>query len=171
MRDRRRLLLTVALLSAGLAALVGTGRRLSRPAPPDGAEGEREREARLEYQLQVARWRYEVKRRVVWRLLRGWITLAQAAAQFGWLNERPADCPCPDGHLWPGAPREEKLCRQVFTWAREFARDEEGGAEAVVRFERELKALLARPDGVRLPRPDSEPLAGLGEWPGREARF
>jgi hypothetical protein len=152
----------VVLLSAGLAALVGTGRRLSRPAPPDGAEGEREREARLERQLQVVRWRGEAKARVVRRLLAGGLTLPQAAAQFGWLNERPADYPCPDGHLWPGASREEKLCRQVVSWARELAPDEEEGVETVARFEREVDALLARPGGVRLPRPDSELPAAPG---------
>jgi hypothetical protein len=163
MRGRRRLLVAV-VLSAALAALAGPGRRLGRPAPPGAVEGQRE--ARLERQLRVARRRSDAKDRVVRRLLAGWLTLPQAAALFGRLNERPEDCPGQDGYLWPGASQEEKLCRQVIAWAREVGRAEAVSAKAVARLERELEALLGRPGGVRLPGPDGEPPFVGSEAPG-----
>jgi hypothetical protein len=155
MIGRRRLLLGVALAAVSLAAFVGAQRwwaaRSERAgAPPaNKMEGEAEREARLERQLQAVRKRTEAKWQVVRQLLAGRLTLREAAARFGALNDEPADCPCRDDHF-PGATRGERLCRQVIAWVREEAREGQAeAAEAAACLEAELEALLAR--GARLP--------------------
>jgi hypothetical protein len=142
----KRLLLSLALLAAGLTALAGAWKRKGQGGPRSPGEPEEAREAELDRRLRVARQRIDAKWKVVRRLLGGELTLLEAAARFRDVNAEPADCPCQDSHLWPSASPEERLCRQVIGWARAEARDDRSGAAGAVvdRLESELKALLAR---------------------------
>jgi hypothetical protein len=154
----RRRLRSLALLSVALLALAGVGMwgwpaRRHLPERPEEA-----RQAQLERRSQAIRQRLEAKAEVVRRLLASRLTLLEAAALFGHLNEQPAAWPCLDNLRWPGASREEKLCRQVVDWAISLAPEEGGRAvEAAGRLEAELAALLARGEPIRLP----------GDEPGR----
>ena len=100
-------------------------------------------------------------RRAVMRELRqGRLSLVEAAAAFRDLNERPGVPPSPFRVLFPGASDEEKLCRQVISWARS-EREEETTHEAqerARRLEAELAAILKRRGAVRLP--GDEPVPG-----------
>jgi hypothetical protein len=117
---------------------------------PEGPE--EARQTQLEQQSRTIVQRLEAKEEVVRRLLAGRLTLLEAAALFGHLNEEPAAWPFQDNLRWPGASREEKLCRQVLDWAIPLAREEGGRAvEAADRLEAELAALLARGGVIRLP--------------------
>ncbi len=149
----RRLLLTLALLAALLTAAAGAWKwRGWAPGPRAEGPGQEAREAEMDRRLRVARGRIDAKWEVVRRLLVGRLTLLEAAAQFRDLNAEPADCPCQDGHVWPNASLEERLCRQVIAWAQREARDGATGAgAAVTRLEAELAALLARGEPLRLP--------------------
>jgi hypothetical protein len=147
----KRLLLILALLSAVLIAATGAWQWRGRAPLPEAAD-EEAREAELDRRLRVARQRIDAKRAGVWRLLAGELTLREAAALFRDINAEPADCPCPDNHLWPNASPEERLCRQVIAWAWAEARDDPSGAvrKVVDRLEAELAALLAA-GAIRLP--------------------
>ena len=94
-------------------------------------------------------------RRAVMRELRqGRLCLVEAAAAFRDLNERPGTPPNPYRALFPGATDEEKLCRQVITWARS-EREEEPAYKAEERarqLEAELTAILKEHGAVRLPK-------------------
>jgi hypothetical protein len=141
----KRLLLILALLSAGLIAAT-EARKWRGRAPLPEAPDEEAREAELDRGLRAARQRIDAKWKVVRRLLAGELTLLEAAARFRDLNAEPADCPAQDSHLWPSASPEERLCRQVIAWARAHSRDDSSGAAGAVvdRLEAELAALLAR---------------------------
>jgi hypothetical protein len=158
MTNFRRRLLSLALLSVALVALAGVGKwgwRARRPLPEGPEEA---RQAQLERRSRAIIQRNEAKVEVVRRLLAGRLTLLEAAALFGHLNEQPADWPYQNDLRWPGASREEKLCRQVVLWAISLAPQEGGRAgEAADRLEAELAALLARGGAIRLP----------GDEPGR----
>ncbi len=147
----KRLLLILAVLSAGLIAAAGARKWRGR-APLREAPGEEAREADLDRRLRVARQRIDAKFAVVRRLLAGELTLLEAATRFRDINGEPADCPALDNCLWPNASPEERLCRQVIGWARSHARDDSSGAAGAVadRLEAELEALLAR-GALRLP--------------------
>jgi hypothetical protein len=151
----RRLLLSLALLAVALVALA-VARKWQWPAGAPAPVGPQDEEAWRARQLQVARRRIDAKREVVRRLLAGRLTLLETAALFRDLNEEPDDCPCRDNPQWPGASREEHLCRQVVNWARQMANEEGSRAtgEAADRLEAELAALLARGRAIRLPGDD-----------------
>jgi hypothetical protein len=99
--------------------------------------------------------RNKAKAEVVSRLLRGKLTLLQAAGSFRCLDKAPAECPSHAWEAFPGYSDEEKLCREVICWAVSHAR--KGGMpgqdKAVERrLERELQAILHHPPPAVIPR-------------------
>lgn len=89
--------------------------------------------------------RSAAKRRVVGRLLRGEMTLPQAAACFRRLNAEPPACPDQHFRHLPGGSDEEKLCRQVIDWATVSGTGREA---ARLRLERELDEHLRSHHGT-----------------------
>jgi hypothetical protein len=91
---------------------------------------------------------------VVDRLLAGELTLAQAAARFGYLNEHPARFRVPI-HNWPGRCDSERLCRQVIGWLESYYQDKGftyAQVEAALEpYEAELSRLLAENEEFDLP--------------------
>jgi hypothetical protein len=142
------LLLGAAALAGGLAAAA----RVSRPGEQalDAAAAQGDRLDRLN---RAATARLAGKTRAVVALLEGRLALAEAAARFAAINRaRTEPCwaclPLPD----PGGSEEERLCREVITWAEGYLgmRDPCLGALARARLEDELEAML-RQAPLRLP--------------------
>jgi hypothetical protein len=91
------------------------------------------------------------KRQVTEELLAGRITLPRAAARFRDINAAPGAAGRPlEGNV-PGATEEERLCRQVISWAAaqaELPRQPGSGLPTRDRLEAELNALLQRNHGT-----------------------
>lgn len=101
-----------------------------------------------------------VQRRIDWknavadRLVDGEMTLAEAAAWFGYLNDNPPQRPTDYRSIWPGDSDGEKLCRNVIAWveARLYpSRTPSEIGQIVNRLEEQLCALLAQGGAVELP--------------------
>jgi hypothetical protein len=146
-----RVLWGLIVTAAGLAG-VGYG-RLDWLGVGQG-RGQRQREQRqgeeLKRQSRLVLERVKVKTEVVHELLAGEMSLAGAAAWFGYLNDCPPDCRNDFRAHWEGSSDGEKLCRQVIRWAAAELREKEGPSRARARL-KELEAELERlrgPDGV-----------------------
>jgi hypothetical protein len=105
---------------------------------------------------------------VIRQLLAGEMSLAGAAAWFGYLNDNPPDCRNDFRAHWEGSSDGEKLCRQVLRWAAAELNQTEEPARARARL-KELEAELERlrgPDGVVVLRGpegrDADPAPGRG---------
>jgi hypothetical protein len=115
---------------------------------------ERQRMALLESRDEVVKKRVLAKHQIVDQLLAGELTLFEAAAWFGFLNDHPPEFPDPYRQKWPGASDEEKLCRQVLSWTGVALRQTlpPGQAEEKLRhLEQILAARLAHSGNVQLP--------------------
>ena len=97
--------------------------------------------------------RVDDRRAVMRELRQGRLSLVEAAAAFRDLNERPGTPRSPFRVLFPGATDEEKLCRQVISWARSERDDEPAylAQARACRLEEELSAILKVYGSVRLP--------------------
>jgi len=98
--------------------------------------------------------RNKAKRAITLQVLDRDLTLFEAAAWFGYLNECPGECPDLYRALVPGATNEEKLCRQVILWVRIEGKSAlpPGQAEQEAQnLEEMLAAHLARHGKVILP--------------------
>ena len=71
----------------------------------------------------VGERRFVAKAQVTARLAAGELDLFAAASWFRDLNNEPPDCPDMNYLRLPGVTREEKLCREVIRWTREFGSD------------------------------------------------
>jgi hypothetical protein len=101
------------------------------------ADGEPHREALL--------GRMSAKAEVIEDLRAGRLTLRRAAARFRRLNAAPGAATALPGRF-AGAPEEERLCRQVISWAA--AADPNESAPTRRRLEEELARLLAQNGGA-----------------------
>jgi hypothetical protein len=109
-----------------------------------------ERSAELGARSAAANARLTGKNAVIEAFRAGRLTLLQAAARFRDINETRHDS-CAS---FAGATAEERLCRQVISWAEAAARDESLNASQQTRrrLGAELDALLERNHGIiRLP--------------------
>jgi hypothetical protein len=95
----------------------------------------------------VVRQRLMAKDKVIKRLLAGEMSLVEAAAWFGFLNETPAKYPDLRWRSIPGSSDGEKLCRQVILWVN-GARDSQALSSPLdnrlCQLEEELAGHLAR---------------------------
>src|SRR5439155_5139503 len=116
-----RLLLSLLLLTATFAGassaqrewagLLGLEHSFAQVAE------QREREAQLDRRHMIIHRRMEAKMQIIRELFAGKLSLFQAAARFGYLNDTPEDCRDPYRDVWAGDSDGEKLCRQVIGWA------------------------------------------------------
>jgi hypothetical protein len=103
---------------------------------------------------------YVLQRRIDWknavadRLVDGELTLAEAAAWFGYLNDNPPQHPTNYRSVWPGDSDGEKLCRHVIAWveARLYPSRTPSEIDLIVnRLEEQMCVLLAKGGAVELP--------------------
>jgi hypothetical protein len=108
--------------------------------------------ARLDRQTEVMTKRLKAKTEVTLQLLKGRLTLFEAAAWFRFFNENPPDCPAPLVNT-PVESDNAKSCREVIRWVG--AHLIEAGAsyrdEQVRQLENLLEEQLARTGTVLLP--------------------
>jgi hypothetical protein len=114
-------------------------------AEPPGPSFE---EAKL--QIRYLHWSCLVRDRIARALIRGELTLSEAAACFQSVNARrpPGVSSGSDGH--PGSSEEERLCRHVLEWVRVELADQVPNAGLLLRLEAELEEQLRQSD-LRLP--------------------
>jgi hypothetical protein len=154
-----RHLMSLSLLLAVLAgartqwfdALTGSWAALAEARQV--SERERQRLQQLESKDGVAVRRMELKNVVVRQLIAGDLTLAEAAAWFKYVNERPRGGEDRYRERFPAATAEEAACRQVISWVRaELHATAPSQAEALVRrLEAELQGHLECEGKVELP--------------------
>jgi hypothetical protein len=101
---------------------------------------EQERGRRLDQQRAGSVERLREKNKITWRVLSGNLTLFEAAARFAQMGERGSGRLCCQQSP-PGASEEERLCRQVISWAETTAAMERSANEAV-RVRHKLEAEL-----------------------------
>ena len=116
-------------------------------------EREAQRQERLESKGEPVKRRMAIKDEVVRQLLAGELTLAEAAAWFKYLNERPAG----DENFYRQRFRcptaEESACRQVISWVRSelWLKGPDRAEETVRRLEAELQGHLECEGKIELP--------------------
>jgi len=103
-----------------------------------------------------------IKIRAIRKLIKGQVTLQQAAGVFRYLQEKPPFDIIPDSRL-PGARPEEEYGRSVLRWVQtELELDPSHSYPGVEeRLQAELKKLLAGPGGS-IPAVNPEAIPGLG---------
>jgi hypothetical protein len=113
--------------------------------------GSRSQIAELEERHRLIAKRLEAKDEITKDLIRGRLTLFEAAAGFRRLNEQyplvVVDKPL------PGMTEEERLCRQVIEWVRVhlLANPRDASEDFVVRLEHELSRNKRQNGAVQLP--------------------
>jgi hypothetical protein len=128
----------------------------SRPGGPDPgqmAHASQRLDAQIERRGEVYLLRNDARRRVGESLLAGELTLFEAAAWFGYLNNHPPDCRCEPWSGWPGDSEGERLCRMVLSWIDD-RHGLSGPAErpaVVERLKKELEEHIAQHGKVILP--------------------
>jgi hypothetical protein len=130
-----------------LATLAAIGCHASPPPGEDGSGVTPPAEQSRLLQARIA-----AKNDVAWRLLRGELSLVEAAAWFRYLNDQPPVQPCDFRQQCPGSTDGEKACRHVILWVRNLLWDEGPELAEMVAacYQDELEDLLA--DGpVELP--------------------
>jgi hypothetical protein len=119
---------------------------------PDAEQ--RKRSEKLDYEHEVLVERIKAKREVTRRLVRGELTLLEAAAWFEHCNDNPPDCPQKEW-LGPNQSRGEYLTRQVIHWVR-VELDEKlpptQVEERIRKLETELQNHITQFGTVRLPK-------------------
>jgi hypothetical protein len=157
-----RFLLGLSVLLASLAGLCQAQPQwlhnvgLGWLASVDTGEDEQARRARLQRHGDIVLRRILAKQSVIRQLIDGQLTLFEAAALFGRLNQM-GESSEPQVDLHPGASKGEKLCRQVIRWVRgslpqSKAPDLQSEADAfVAELEAELAEHLAQHGTVVLP--------------------
>jgi hypothetical protein len=101
---------------------------------------EHERGRRLDQQRVGSIERLREKNKITWRVLSGKLTLFEAAARFAQMGERGSGRVC-FRQPHSGASEEERLCRQVISWAETTAARERSADEAA-RVRHKLEAEL-----------------------------
>jgi hypothetical protein len=156
MTTSHRLMLGILALAAGLSAahLVCCGRPRPAAAGPEEGDPTSWRGSPAPAQVKVAERRAREKRQVIRELLRGELTLLEAAAWFRYLSDNPSECPCPFREQFPGRSDGEKACRHVIQWVRatwDCQGNKSQDAAILARFQAELDALLAKSPAIELP--------------------
>lgn len=110
-----------------------------------------EQVAELERRKAVAIRRLETKHELTLEVIKGQLSLLEAASRFRSLNEglhTPAS-----SRRFPGATTEERQCQEVIYWVREVmaCKPQEPNPELVKRLEAELRHELSQPGGLSLP--------------------
>jgi hypothetical protein len=98
--------------------------------------------------------RLKAKTRAVEQLAAGEMTLFEAAAWFMHWNQNPPGFPLVHNRAFPGESPEEKVCRQVLSWAQAHMRrtmPPSQAEEAICRLEAELADHIATHGRVILP--------------------
>jgi hypothetical protein len=146
-------LATLAALCPGQLADLMPIRRGRAPAQPDW-ESQRRARAQMQRQTDVLLARVKAKEEVIQQLVAGQLTLFEAAAWFGHLNQNPPELASTSTRMFPGRSPEEKLCRQVIHWAEQHLRattTDSHTQELICRLEDDLATHLAEHGRVVLP--------------------
>jgi hypothetical protein len=151
-----RLMLGLFALAAGLSGVPLAFRGQQGPAQAGGDRGARASWtlAPAPEETKVILRRMREKTEVIEELLRGELTLLEAAAWFRFLNDNPPDCPCPFREQFPGRSDGEKACRSVLRWLTTTVCDrgeQKPSSEVLARLQTELDALLTERAAVDLP--------------------
>jgi hypothetical protein len=149
-----RVLSAVVGLTVGL---LGVDRILSSSSgdldPRQEFHNLRRLDAAIEHRREVSAQRLVAKCRVAERLLAGELTLFEAAAWFRFLNDNPPECRHEIAPAWRGNSEEERLCRMVIGWIKEW-RAPSGSSERaaiVEQLEKQLEEHIAQHGQVVLP--------------------
>src|SRR4051794_25998840 len=84
---------------------------------------ETEHHAELDRQLAAVARQSEAKTKATQQLLAGGLTLLETAALFRHIDKDTPDCPEQNWRAFKGCCPEEKVCRQVISWAHHHAPD------------------------------------------------
>jgi hypothetical protein len=111
------------------------------------------RQRELDYHKKIVDHRLRAKQQIIEEVLEDRLSLLEAAAGFRDLNRTPEDSPCQVGRKIPGNSDEERLCRQVISWAEGEARRKtpDRADSLVARLEAELQDHIRQHGTVRLP--------------------
>jgi hypothetical protein len=109
----------------------------------------------LDQRMEASRIRLKIKREVIRQLVRGQLTLAEAAARFEEVDELDPDARGKCQLLFPARSPEESRYRQVIYWTECQGQDEfpDKVDQIVFRLEKEMKRLEKAPRPF--PRSDS----------------
>jgi hypothetical protein len=156
MSTSNRLMLGLIALAAGLSAV-----HLALSGRLGPMEPRRDRVAlgswRVEpppKQTKVVFRRGQKKAEVIEELLRGKLTLLEAAAWFRFLNDNPPDYPARFREAFPGRSDGEKACRNVLQWLSATGcskGEQKPNPDVLASLHAELDALLAQRAAVELP--------------------
>jgi hypothetical protein len=156
-----RLLVCLVVLSAGLAGIASDGPTWlaflgvrGHQQGNSAAASQQQASRRLDEQRMVVAQRLKAKERITRSLLEREMTLFEAAAWFGYLNDTPPDCPDRHWKTYRGGCAGEKLCRQVMAWVAGYARQKMVPSQAEARMqelEQDLQCHIAGHGQVQLP--------------------
>jgi hypothetical protein len=150
--------LILAVLALGAASLMFA----LGPCPAESDEPLRPlpSEATRQALPEILALRIGAKYQIVGDVIAGRLSLVQAAALFGALNQLPPESQPSLLDRYASRPRfpahtdEELLCQQVVQWVSSELADEQDRLEATVaRLEAEFKEALGKEETVRLPDP------------------
>ncbi len=151
--------LVLAVVALGAATLIF----ILSPCLPDADEPFQPLSSEAQGQAlpEILPLRIGAKHQIVGDVIAGRLTLVQAAALFGALNQLPPESMqpslsdlCPSRLRFPAHTDEERLCQQVVQWVSFELADEQDRLEATVgRLEAEFKEALHKEGTVRLPDP------------------
>jgi hypothetical protein len=156
-----RLPLALFLLLATLMLLGGMGTRWAAGLGLEGLDlgalrvilNAQLRETEILNNEEIVRRRLRAKHEITCELLEGRLSLFEAAARFGKLEEQTSEYIGYSRDPHPGETVEERLCRQVIMWANQEAAVRPYGEPQlrVGRLQEELQEHIRQHSAVRLP--------------------
>jgi hypothetical protein len=148
MLTRKNVLLLLGLPVAGFVLALWWGRGLptgwkwQKPSYEQFSDGQPDPD--MARRMDAAHRRQELKREVIQQLLRGRLSLDQAAAQFESVDENDPDSRGKFRFYYEGSSDRERRYRQVLHWVKRTVEDESPSKAAAVlgRLEREMERNL-----------------------------